>query len=61
MSDLIASIAPVSGSPFLGFDNIPNIPISVIDFHGTDDDVIPYDLTRYFYVLRGKSKYLKLI
>ena len=48
MSDRIASIAPISGSPFLGFDNIPHTPISVIDFHGTDDDTIPYDLNRYY-------------
>jgi len=43
MSDIIATIAPISGSPFLGFDNLPHSPISVIDFHGTDDDTIPYD------------------
>ena len=48
MSDTIASIAPISGSPFLGFDNLPNSPISVIDFHGTDDDTIPYDANRYY-------------
>ena len=47
MSDTIASIAPISGSPFLGFDNLPHSPISVIDFHGTDDDTIPYDANRY--------------
>ena len=47
MSDKIASIAPISGSPFLGFDNLPDSPISVIDFHGTDDDTIPYDANRY--------------
>ena len=47
MSDTIASIAPISGSPFLGFDNLPQSPISVIDFHGTDDDTIPYDANRY--------------
>ena len=47
MSDIIASIAPISGSPFLGFDHIPHSPVSVIDFHGTDDDTIPYDLNRY--------------
>ena len=48
MSDIIASIAPISGSPFLGFDNLPHSPISVIDFHGTDDDTIPYDANRYY-------------
>ena len=46
MSDIIASIAPISGSPFLGFDHIPHSPVSVIDFHGTDDETIPYDLNR---------------
>ena len=47
LTDLLASVAPVSGSPLLGFDNIPNEPISVIDFHGTDDSVIPYNIQRY--------------
>ena len=56
MSDIIASIAPISGSPFLGFDHIPHSPISVIDFHGTDDDTIPYDLNRY---TNFKSKMVK--
>ena len=56
MSDIIASIAPISGSPFLGFDHRPPSPISVIDFHGTDDDTIPYDLNRY---TNFKSKMVK--
>ena len=47
LSDVLASIAPVSGAPLLGFNNIPNKPISVIDFHGTDDSIIPFNLNRY--------------
>ena len=46
LDDIIASVAPVSGSPLLEFNNMPDNPISVIDFHGTDDPIIPYDLNR---------------
>jgi len=44
LNDVIASFAPVSASPLLGFNNIPQSPVSVIDFHGTDDPTIPYDI-----------------
>ena len=61
MSEIIATIAPVAASPFLGFDNIPKTAISVIDFHGTDDDTIPYDLNRYFCVILRKTKISSII
>lgn len=42
MSDRIAAIAPVSGT--LCLDDIkPKRPVSVIEFHGTDDRIVPYD------------------
>ena len=43
-SDILASIAPVAGSPMIGYGDLPSVPISLIDFHGYNDDVIPYDL-----------------
>ena len=55
LSDVLATIAPVSGSPLLGFNNIPKKPISIIDFHGTDDPIIPYDLNRYKSFLKLNS------
>jgi len=44
-TDQLASIGPVSGSPLIGFGQPPSKPISVIDFHGLEDRVIPYDIT----------------
>ena len=44
LSGVFASIAPVSGAPLLGFGDLPSSPTSLIDFHGTNDDTIPYDL-----------------
>ena len=43
-SGIFASIAPVSGTPKLGFGTLPSIPVSLIDFHGIDDFTQPYDL-----------------
>ena len=43
-SDILATIAPVAASPYIGFGDTPAFPISLIDFHGISDDVIPYDL-----------------
>lgn len=42
----IASINPVGASPLLGFGTPPKTKInfSIIDFHGTDDDIIPHDV-----------------
>ena len=28
----------------IGYGDLPSVPISLIDFHGYNDDVIPYDL-----------------
>ena len=34
-----------AGSPLIGFGDVPlDPPLSVIDFHGLNDGVIPYDL-----------------
>jgi poly(3-hydroxybutyrate) depolymerase len=43
-SGIFASIAPVSGTPKLGFGTLPSIPVSLIDFHGIEDFTQPYDL-----------------
>jgi len=43
-TDRFASIGPVAGAPNLGYLEVPNYPISVIDFHGTEDGTIPYDV-----------------
>ena len=35
-----------TGSPLIGFGDVPLAPpLSVIDFHGLNDGVIPYDLS----------------
>ena len=41
MSDKVAAIAPVAGS--LNIDCNPSQPVSVIAFHGTADENVPYD------------------
>ena len=43
-SEIFASIGPVAGAPLIGFGDLPKTPMSVIDFHGIEDDTIPYDL-----------------
>jgi poly(3-hydroxybutyrate) depolymerase len=49
LSDVVASIAPVAGSPLIGFGDVPTgQPISLIDFHGLLDSVIPYDAESVF-------------
>lgn len=48
LNDVIASIAPVASAPFVGFGDIPDTPVSMIDFHGSRDDTIPYDLSSDF-------------
>ena len=40
---MIASIAPVVGSPMLGFGDVPSEPVSLIDLFGINDEIIPYD------------------
>ena len=45
LSDVVASMAPNIGSPLIGFGDVPlNPTISLIDFHGLNDDTIPYDI-----------------
>ena len=55
LSDIIASIAPNSGTPFPGFGDVPPLdsPISIIDFHGLVDSVIPYDMNSPFVLGEG--------
>ena len=42
LNSRFASIGPVAGSPFLGYAEVPDQPLSIIDFHGTADQTIPY-------------------
>ena len=54
LSDIVASIAPNAASPFIGFGDVPkDMPISVIDFHGLLDSVIPYDANSPFALGEG--------
>ena len=47
MKGVVASIAPVASNPLIGFDEVPESPVSVIDFQGLLDFIIPYDRDRY--------------
>jgi len=40
----LATIGPVGASPLLGFGDPPSLPMSLIDFHATDDTNVPYDM-----------------
>ena len=42
-SDILASIAPVAGSPLIGFGDVPADSVSLIDLFGINDATIPYD------------------
>ena len=42
LSASLASLAPVAASPLRGFSSLPDSPVNIIDFHGLQDDVIPY-------------------
>ena len=45
LNDIIASITTNAASPIIGFGDVPlNPPISLLDFHGQLDGVIPYDV-----------------
>ena len=35
----------MSGTPFIGYGALPQYKTPIIDFHGTQDDVIPYCVT----------------
>ena len=48
-----ATIGPWAAAPFLGYAAVPDRAFSMIDFHGTMDDTIPYDLTPPFGVGSG--------
>ena len=37
-------MAPVASAPLLGFDDLPEQPVSLFDIHGLKDDTIPYNL-----------------
>ena len=41
LPDRIASIAPVASAALLGFDEVPQFPTSIMEFHGTGDSIIP--------------------
>ena len=45
LGGIISTIAPVAASPLLGFGDPPDTPLSLIDFHASDDGTIPYDRT----------------
>jgi len=51
--DRFATIGPWAAAPFLGYAAVPDRAFSMIDFHGTMDDTIPYDLTPPFGVGSG--------
>ena len=52
------SIAPNSGTPFPGFGDVPpeGAPVSIIDFHGLVDTVIPYDMDSPFVLGEGEEE-----
>ena len=50
----MASIAPNAGSPLIGFGDVPlDPPVSVIDFHGFFDNLVPYDTEAIFAMGEG--------
>jgi len=42
-----ASFGIVSGVPFIGYGALPAYKTPIIDFHGTQDDVIPYSVSSH--------------
>ena len=57
MKGVVASIAPVASNPLIGFDEVPESPVSVIDFQGLLDFIIPYDGDRYWKHLNDNENY----
>ena len=54
LNDIVASIAPNAASPLLGFGDVPlDPPVSVIDFHGFSDYLVPYDTEAIFAMGEG--------
>ena len=45
LHDQIASIAPIAGSRFLGYNREPESPISLLDTHGHADQYIPANVS----------------
>ena len=43
LAGLLASVGPVCSSPLRGYNSMPDTPVSIIDFHGLEDTVIPYN------------------
>jgi poly(3-hydroxybutyrate) depolymerase len=43
-SGIFATIGPVAGTPLIGFGELPATPVSLIDFHGTADKIVPFSL-----------------
>jgi hypothetical protein len=41
LASKFAAIAPVSGSPLLGFGTTPAVPMPILELHGSKDDIIP--------------------
>ena len=41
MTSTFASVGPVCSAPLRGFNPMPEFPISIIDFHGLQDSIIP--------------------
>jgi poly(3-hydroxybutyrate) depolymerase len=41
-SGIFATAAPIAAAPLIGFGELAAQPLSLIDFHGIQDDVIPY-------------------
>ena len=50
----MCTVAPVAGAPLIGFGDLPQNTMSLIDIHGVNDDTIPYDLDH----AEGQGKYL---
>jgi len=42
MAEVFATVAPVCGAPLLGFNELPTVPVHIIDFHGLKDETIPH-------------------
>ena len=53
LSNIFASIIPVEGAPLLGFNLIPEYPISLLDFRGLSDVVIPGNVSGSYHGLEG--------
>ena len=52
----MCNVAPVAGAPLIGFGDLPQNTLSLIDIHGVNDDTIPYDLDH----AEGQGKHLML-